>query len=141
MPPRNRDEEVKPSVEALTTLAYERGILPADLDELVDLITTPSHLDQASLNSILKSLYPVSPVAGDALVKVVGALGHGKLKPSLAIQGALLRWAIMVHHVVDDSGILSRSYSLLFNLLDTAAIRYAVRSVGRWPFASMDVGS
>ncbi|KXJ93054.1 Mis6-domain-containing protein [Microdochium bolleyi] len=123
VPPRNRSEEVKPSVEALTALAYERGVLSADLDELIDLVTTPSHLDQASLNSILRSLYPAAPVSGDVLVKVVGALGHGKLKPSLAMQGALLRWVITVYHVVDNSGVLAHSYGLLFNLLDTAAIR------------------
>ncbi|KAH7033208.1 Mis6-domain-containing protein [Microdochium trichocladiopsis] len=121
--PRNRTEEVKPSVEKLNTRNYERGVLPGDLDDLIDVLTTPNFLDQASLNSILRSLYPASTVSGDVLVKVVGALGHGKRKPSLAIQGALLRWLIMIHHVIDNSGVLSQSYSLLFNLLDTAAIR------------------
>ena len=93
------------------------------LSELVDLVTKPSFLDQASLNAIVKVLYPAEIVSSDIVLKVVGCLGHGQLKPSLPIQAALLRWLIMVYHAIDKPAILSRAYAVLFTLLDTAAIR------------------
>ena len=110
-------------MDDLTSLVYEHGLLPDDLKELVDLITTPSHLDQASLASIIKNLYPIGKVADDIVLKVVGSLGHGQLKPSLAIQSQLLRWLILVYHALRSQVTLSQAYGVLFNLLETAAIR------------------
>ncbi|OAA66085.1 Mis6 domain-containing protein [Cordyceps fumosorosea ARSEF 2679] len=78
LPPKARATLVRPSVNSLASLAYERGLLPAALDELLALVTTPSQLDQASLG---------------------------------------------VHHALEEPGVLSRAYPVLFNLLDTAAIR------------------
>jgi centromere protein I len=109
-------------------LSYETGLLPEPLTDLVDLVTVPSHLDQASLNS----MYPATRLSGDAVLKVVGCLGHGQLKPSLPIQAALLRWLVMVYHVLESPAVLSQAYSVLFNLLDTAAIRFVlVDSISR----------
>ncbi|KAI0381712.1 Mis6-domain-containing protein [Hypomontagnella monticulosa] len=120
---KHRGSNIKPTVERLVSLAYDQGLLPDDLGQLIDLITIPSFLDQASLGNIVRNLYPATTVDDDLVVRVVGSLGHGKLKPSLAIQAALLKWLVMVHHVIDHQAILSRAYSVLFNLLDTAAIR------------------
>lgn len=64
----------------------------------------------------------------DAVLAVVGCLGVGELKPTLNVQAALLRWLVMVYHVVDSPGVLARAYPVLFNLLDVAAIRYAAPS-------------
>lgn len=61
---------------------------------------------------------------GDAVLRVVGCLGVGALKPSLNVQAALLRWLVMVYHVVEGRGVLARAYPVLFNLLDVAAIRW-----------------
>lgn len=72
----------------------------------------------------MRSLYPAGPVSDDVVLTVVGSLGHGQLKPSLPIQSLLLRWLVMVYHILDSRAVLSRSYAVLFNLLDTAAIRY-----------------
>ncbi|KAI1500954.1 Mis6-domain-containing protein [Biscogniauxia marginata] len=123
LPAKKRGSPVKPDVETLTSLSYGQGLLPTELNELVDLVTTSSFLDQASLASIVRNLYPATTVSGDLVVKVVGCLGHGKLKPSLAIQGALLKWLVLVHHIIENQAVLSQAYSVLFNLLDTAAIR------------------
>ncbi|KAI0012779.1 Mis6-domain-containing protein [Xylariaceae sp. FL0662B] len=120
---KQRGSSVKPTIEKLVSLSYDKGLLPADLDQLVDLITTPTFLDQASLGSIVRNLYPATTISDDIVIKVVGCLGHGKLKPSLAIQGGLLKWLVMVYHIIQNQAVLSRSYSVLFNLLDTAAIR------------------
>ncbi|KAI0129232.1 Mis6-domain-containing protein [Hypoxylon sp. NC0597] len=120
---KQRGYNVKPTVERLASLSYDQGLLPEDLGQLIDLVTTPNFLDQASLGNIIRNLYPATKVSDDLVTKVISSLGHGKLKPSLAIQGALLRWLIMIYHVLDNQTILSRAYSVLFNLLDTAAIR------------------
>lgn len=116
---------MKPVVEKLSSLLYDQGLLPDDLGQLIDLVTIPSFLDQASLGNIARNLYPATTVNDDLIVRVIGCLGHGKLKPSLAIQGALLKWLVMIYHIIDNQAVLSRAYSILFNLLDTAAIRFA----------------
>ncbi|KAI0897907.1 Mis6-domain-containing protein [Annulohypoxylon nitens] len=120
---KQRGSNVKPTVEKLASLSYEQGLLPEDLSQLIELLTTPNFLDQASLGNVLRNLYPAAAVNADFVVKVIGSLGHGKLKPSLAIQGALVKWLIMIYHIIDHQAILSQAYSVLFNLLDTATIR------------------
>ncbi|RYC64409.1 hypothetical protein CHU98_g1776 [Xylaria longipes] len=79
--------------------------------------------DQASLAAIVKNLYPATSVSADLIIKVIGCLGHGKLKPSLTIQAAILKWLIMVQHVAENRACFSQAYPVLFNLLDTAALR------------------
>ncbi|KAI0446650.1 Mis6-domain-containing protein [Xylaria telfairii] len=123
LPAKQRGTSVKPTVEQLTSLAYDQGLLPADLNQLIDLVTTPNFLDQASLAAIVKNLYPATSVSGDLIIKVIGCLGHGKLKPSLTIQAALLKWLIMVQHVTENRTCFLQAYPVLFNLLDTAALR------------------
>ncbi|KAJ3515555.1 hypothetical protein NM208_g14947 [Fusarium decemcellulare] len=123
LPAKSRTTNIKPTVANLTSLCYEWGILPETLDDLVNLVTTPNHLDQASLAAIIRNLYPVAPVSRDSTLRVVSCLGHGKLKPSLTLQAALLKWLIMVHHTLESPQVLSQAYPVLFNLLDTAVTR------------------
>ncbi|KAH6611112.1 hypothetical protein Trco_001132 [Trichoderma cornu-damae] len=123
IPAKSRAVSIKPTVATLASLAYENGLLPTELDELIDLLVTPSHLDQASLAALVRNLYPVARVSHHVAIRVIGALGHGKLKPSLNLQAALLKWLIMVHHVLETPAVLAQAYSVLFNLLDTATIR------------------
>ena len=94
------------------------------LDEIVDVITSPSELDQASIVSMIKSLYPSSQVSVESTLKVVGALGHGQSRASFTTQAWLLKWLIMVYDCLEDPKVLSQAYSFLFNLLGTIAIRY-----------------
>jgi centromere protein I len=86
-------------------------------------VTHSRHLDQASVAAIVRNLFPAAKVPGDAILDVIGCLGLGELKPSLTIQSHLLRWLVMVYHVLEEPDTLSRAYAVLFNLLDTAAIR------------------
>ncbi|KAF4463237.1 hypothetical protein FALBO_9945 [Fusarium albosuccineum] len=123
LPAKSRATNIKPTVANLTSLCYEWGILPETLDDLVNLVTTPNHLDQASLAAIIRNLYPVAPVSRDSTLRVVSCLGHGKLKPSLTLQAALLKWLIMAHHTLESPQVLSQAYPVLFNLLDTAVTR------------------
>lgn len=94
------------------------------LSDLIDLLTTPNFLDQASLAAIAKNLYPVSSVSSDVVLRVVSSLGHGAHKPSLNVQALLLRWLILAYHLIESPVVLSQAYTVLFNLIDTAATRY-----------------
>ncbi len=123
MPAKRRKTSIKSTVEQTTSLLYDRGALPDELARLVDLLTIRNHLDQASLAAIVRNLYPSGKVGDDLVLRVVGALGHGQLKPSLPLQALFLRWLVMVYHMLQNPTVLSQAYAVLFNLLDTAAIR------------------
>ncbi|KAK2029685.1 Mis6-domain-containing protein [Colletotrichum zoysiae] len=123
LPAKRRATSIKPTVETVAAFAYDKGLLPEPLSELIDLLTRPSHLDQASLNLLVKNLYPATRLSRHVVLRVVGCLGHGELKPSLALQSNILKWLIMVYHVIEKPVVLSQAYAVLFNLLDTAAIR------------------
>ncbi|KAK3327686.1 Mis6-domain-containing protein [Cercophora scortea] len=123
LPAKRRQVSIKPTVEAAISALYDRGALPEELARLVDLVTVRNHLDQASSGAIIRNLYPSRKVDDKTVLRVVGSLGHGELKPALSIQSLSLRWLIMVYHLLDNSSILSQVYAVLFNLLDTATIR------------------
>ncbi|KAI8308251.1 Centromere protein I [Colletotrichum sp. SAR11_59] len=122
LPAKKRATAIRPTVDKVASSAYENGLLPEPLNELIDLLTRPSYLDQGSLNALLKSLYPATKLSNDVVWRVVGCLGHGELKPSLNLQSNLLKWLIMAYHVIENPAVLSQAYAVLFNLLDTAAI-------------------
>ncbi|RBR14072.1 hypothetical protein FVER53590_07997 [Fusarium verticillioides] len=123
IPAKTRATNVKSTIASLTSLSYEWGLLPETLDDLIILVTTPNHLDQASQAAIIRNLYPVAPISRKSVLQVISCLGHGSLKPSLTLQAALLKWLITVHHTLESPETLSQTYSVLFNLLDTAATR------------------
>lgn len=125
LPAKKRGTSIKPTVDKLAATLYDQGVEPERLNKLLGLICAPSHLDQASLNTLLNSLYPATGVSSDAVLKIIGCLGQGELKPSYSIQAGLLRWLVMVYHVIDEPAILSQVYAVLFNLLETAATRSA----------------
>ncbi|RBR04332.1 uncharacterized protein FIESC28_11588 [Fusarium coffeatum] len=123
IPAKTRASSVKPTIANLTSLSYEWGLLPETLDSLINLVTTPNHLDQASQAAIIRNLYPVEAVSRGSVLRVVSCLGHGTLKPSLTLQAALIKWLITVHHTLESPQVLSQAYPVLFNLLNTAATR------------------
>ncbi|AEO56897.1 hypothetical protein MYCTH_100290 [Thermothelomyces thermophilus ATCC 42464] len=123
VPAKRRQTNIKSTVEKATALLYDRGALPDELARLVDLLTVRNHLDQASLGAIVRNLYPSGKVSDEVVLRFIGALGHGQLKPSFPLQALFLRWLVMVYHLLENPAVLSQVYSVLFNLLDTAAIR------------------
>ncbi|KAL2129135.1 hypothetical protein VTI74DRAFT_8183 [Chaetomium olivicolor] len=123
VPAKRRRTSIKLTVERATSVLYDRGALPDELSRLVDLLTIRNHLDQASLAAIVRNLYPSGKVGDEVVLRFVGALGHGQLKPSLPLQALFLRWLVMVYPLLGNPAILSQAYGVLFNLLDTAAIR------------------
>lgn len=113
-------------MDRLCSRAYGEGLSNASLEKLIDILTLPNELDQGSVGNLIKHLYPASKVPDTVVVKVVGALGHGKAKPSYAAQAALLKWIVLVYDVLENPKILSQLYAVLFNLLDTIALRYCL---------------
>nr|5Z08_A Chain A, Cenp-I [Thermochaetoides thermophila DSM 1495]5Z08_B Chain B, Cenp-I [Thermochaetoides thermophila DSM 1495] len=123
IPAKRRQTPIKPTIEKLTTHLYTHGASPDSLLRLADLLTLRNHLDQASLAAITRNLYPSSTVSDEVVLRFIGALGHGQLKPTLALQALFLRWLVMVYHLLENPGVLGQVYGVLFDLLDTAAIR------------------
>ncbi|VTT63741.1 unnamed protein product [Fusarium fujikuroi] len=111
IPAKTRQTNVKSTIASLTSLSYEWGLLPQTLDDLIILVTTPNHLDQASQAAIIRNLYPVAPISRKSVLQVISCLGHGALKPSLTLQAALLKWLITVHHTLESPQTLSQTYS------------------------------
>lgn len=87
------------------------------------MVTLPNELDQASITSLIKNLYPASKIPDTIVLKVVGNLGHGTAKSPYGTQAALLKWLVMVYQLLENPGILSQLYGVMFNLIDTIAIR------------------
>ncbi|PBP23893.1 Mis6-domain-containing protein [Diplocarpon rosae] len=131
---KQRAVKISSRIESVTSRAYSDGLSNATLDKLVDVITTPNELDQSSLGSLIRNLYPLNRVPDTIVVKVVASLGHGRAKPSYSVQAALLKWLIMVYDILANQKILSQLYSLFFNLLDTSALRMElIRQAGNEP--------
>ena len=115
----------KPTIATNTVCeyAYENGFDRETLVDLVNLVTSPGHLDQATLSALVRNLYPLERVPVDVVQVIVGALGEGSNKPSVAIQSGLLRWLIMVYDALEQQKVLGRLYGILFNLLDMISLR------------------
>jgi centromere protein I len=96
----------------------------------VQLACVKTHLDQSSVTTLVKNLYPAQRVPADVVVTIVGALGQGKGKPSLGTQEGLVRWLTIIHEIIENSNVLSRLYGVLFGMLDMISIRCASLNSG-----------
>ncbi|KAG4027718.1 hypothetical protein MFRU_027g00110 [Monilinia fructicola] len=123
IPAKQRSVKVSNHVDSLCARAYGEGLSNASLERLIDIITLPNELDQGSIGSLIKHLYPTSKVPDAIIIKVVGSLGHGEAKPSYVAQAALLKWIVLIYDVLENQKILSQLYAVIFNLLDTIALR------------------
>ncbi|KAG4437158.1 hypothetical protein IFR05_007360 [Cadophora sp. M221] len=122
-PTKQRKAKISVIVDKICSRAYADGLSNSSLELLVDIVTRPNELDQSNLGNLIRSLYPATRVPDIIVIKVVGSLGHGRVKPSYSAQAALLKWLIMIHDVLENQKVLSQLYSVLFNLLDTSALR------------------
>ena len=74
-------------IDSISQHATVRGLTNDNLEGLVDILaTSPCYLDQPSVGSIVKILFPRGKVSENIVVKVVGSLGQGQSKPSHATQ-------------------------------------------------------
>jgi centromere protein I len=113
-----------PVVDEICEHAYQFGLDNAELNRLIELVTVKTELDQSNATSLIKNLYPSSPIPVGVVTRVVNSLGHAKLKPSAATQVALVRWLTAVHDMLENTTALSGLYSVLFSLLDMISLRF-----------------
>jgi centromere protein I len=95
------------------------------LRAVVHIITRKTNLDQTSVTTLVKNLFPAQRVPADVVVTVVGALGQGHGKPSPISQDGLVKWLVIVHEIMADPSVLSRLYGVLFGMLGMISIRWA----------------
>ncbi|KAF8457165.1 Mis6-domain-containing protein [Terfezia claveryi] len=100
-------EDLIDAVDEFARYSSLRGLPENSLNVVIDILTAPSKLDQATIAAIVKHLYPRSKVPEDVVVKVA----------------LLLRWLVMVYDVLDGHTMLSQLYGLLFNCLDMISLR------------------
>jgi centromere protein I len=111
-------------VDVIWRHALDHGLDRAALRDVVQLASVKTHLDQTSVTTLIKNLYPAERVPDDVVITAVGALGQGKGKPSPGTQDSLVKWLTVVHEVLEDASILSRLYGVLFGMLDMISIRW-----------------
>lgn len=110
-------------IDTICQHAFADGLDEDALETVVHIAARKTELDQTSVTSLIKNLYPAQRVAGDVIVTVVAALGQGKGKPSPSTQDSLVKWLTSVHDVIEDANVLSRLYGVLFGMLDMISIR------------------
>jgi centromere protein I len=119
-------------VDVICKHAFESGLDEDALRAVVQLACVKTNLDQSTITTLVKNLYPAQRVPTDVIVTIVGALGQGKGKPSPATQDSLVKWLAAVHSILEDPTVLSRLYGVLFGMLDMFSIRWASPN-SEWP--------
>ena len=114
---------LKDYIDTIYSHAQQHGLTTAALKRLLEMLTSANALDQTTQKALIKILYPAEQVPSHFICLVVNGLGHGGRKASVSNQQLLLKWMVMVHDFLEDSSILSRLYSVLFNLLDMNNLR------------------
>lgn len=123
VPPKQRYTDASQLAKTIASDAYESGIPPAALQRLMNVLTKPNALDQSTITTLIKNLYPLERIPSNIVTQVVCSLGPSKNKPSAATQALLLRWLILVFDFLEDRNHLSKLYSVLFNFLDMLSLR------------------
>ncbi|KAJ0425328.1 Mis6-domain-containing protein [Aspergillus carlsbadensis] len=123
VPARQRYTDAGQLANQIATFAYEGGVSPTALGRLLKLITRSNALDQGTIATLIKNLYPSERVASELVTQVVCCLGPTKNKPSPATQALLLRWLILVYDLLEDRSHLLKLYAVLFNHLDMLSLR------------------
>jgi hypothetical protein len=136
-PAKQRTVKVSGLVDAICRHAFDHGLDQDTLRHVVQIASRKTELDQTSVTTLVKNLYPSQRVPADVVITVVGGLGQGKGKPSPGTQNGLVKWLAIVRDIVEDPTILSRMYRVLFAMLDMISIRYAFTCFHRTPELSL----
>ncbi|USP80768.1 uncharacterized protein yc1106_08042 [Curvularia clavata] len=122
-PAKQRTVKVSSIVDVICRYASADGLDQDAIRDVVQLVSVKTLLDQTSVTTLIKNLYPARRIPRDVVITVVGSLGQGKGKPSPGTQGSLVKWLIIVHDILEDQNVLSRLYGVLFGMLDMISIR------------------
>ncbi|KAH7392890.1 Mis6-domain-containing protein [Pyrenochaeta sp. MPI-SDFR-AT-0127] len=120
---KQRTVKLSSIVHVICQHALEHGLDEDALRSVVQLASVKTSLDQTSVTTLIRNLYPAQRVPGDLVVTIVGALGQGQGKPSPSTQDSLVKWLTTVHEIIDDAHVLSRLYCVFFGMLDMISIR------------------
>ncbi|PGH00683.1 centromere protein I [Blastomyces parvus] len=123
LPPKQRHTNVADLAKSIASAAYESGIPTHLLERLITTISKSKHLDQTTITTIVKNLYPSERVRPRTVSMVISCFGPSRSKPSPATQSLLLRWLVLVYEDMEDQSCLSRLYAVLFNFLDMISLR------------------
>ncbi|KAJ5545489.1 hypothetical protein N7535_006125 [Penicillium sp. DV-2018c] len=123
VPPRQRFTDASVLAKTIASDAYESGIPQPVLARLLKILTTKNNLDQGTITTLIKNLYPQERIASKNVTQVVCCLGPSKNKPSHATQALLLRWLILAYDLFEEKTHLTKLYAVLFNHLDMISLR------------------
>ncbi|KAF3027069.1 hypothetical protein E8E15_008225 [Penicillium rubens] len=123
VPPKQRYTDASLLAKTIASNAYESGIPQPVLARLLKILTTKNNLDQGTVTTLIKNLYPQERIASKNVTQVVCCLGPSKNKPSPATQALLLRWLILAYDIFEDRTHLAKLYAVLFNYLDMISLR------------------
>lgn len=123
VPPKQRYTDAGQLAKTVASDAYENGIPQDLLGRLLKILTTKNNLDQGTVTSLCKNLYPREAVSSNHVTRIVCCLGPSKSKPSAATQALLVRWLIQAYDLLEDKTYLGKLYAVLFNHLDMISLR------------------
>ena len=93
------------------------------LTRLLKILTTKNNLDQGTVTTLVKNLYPQERISSKNVTQVICSLGPSKNKPTPATQALLLRWLILSYDLLRERAHLAKLYAVLFNHLDMISLR------------------
>ncbi|KAJ6092255.1 hypothetical protein N7467_004224 [Penicillium canescens] len=123
VPPKQRFTDASQLAKTIASDAYENGIPQSALARLLKILTTKNSLDQGTVTTLVKNLYPQERIASRNVTQIICCLGPSKNKPSPATQALLLRWLILSYDLFEDRSHLAKLYAVLFNHLDMISLR------------------
>ncbi|CAG8929137.1 unnamed protein product [Penicillium salamii] len=123
VPPKQRYTDAGDLAKTIASDAYENGIPPAVLTRLLKILTTKNNLDQGTVTTLIKNLYPQERILSKNVTSVVCCLGPSKNKPTPTTQALLLRWLILSYDLLRERAHLAKLYAVLFNHLDMISLR------------------
>lgn len=123
VPAKQRYTDAGQLAKTIASDAHESGIPRAALGRLLKVLTTRNNLDQGTVTSLVKNLYPRERILSKYATQVVCCLGPSKSKPTPATQALLVRWLIVAYDILEDKSHLGKLYAVLFNHLDMISLR------------------
>jgi centromere protein I len=121
--PKQRYTDAGQLAKTIASDAYENGIPRDALARLLKILTTKNNLDQGTITSLVKNLYPQERIASKNVTQIACCLGPSKNKPSPATQALLLRWLIQSYDLFEDMSHIAKLYAVLYNHLDMISLR------------------
>ncbi|KAJ5570201.1 Centromere protein Cenp-I [Penicillium hispanicum] len=123
VPAKQRYTDAGQLAKTIASAAYENGIPELALGRVLKILTATNNLDQGTVTTLVKNLYPQEKIASKHITQIVCCLGPSKSKPSAATQALLVRWLILCYDLMEDKAHVGKLYAVLFNHLDMISLR------------------